>query len=136
TLRALTRDLDHCDTAEPLDFVSVDSNAAIKSRSAELACEIDMMRSLKKNNIDAPGGDCGFWVIEQKAGNVDWQDVNSLVRPGVVRLFTLQLVSRGACGVLYFLWRQPRIGPEKFYGGVLSHNGSTETRAYREIKQI
>ena len=44
------------------------------------------------------------------AANVDWQDVNSLVRPGVVRLFTYQLISRGAGGVLYFLWRQPRIG--------------------------
>ena len=95
-----------------------------------------MMRSLKKQGVRTPDGDCGFWVIEQKAGNVNWQDVNSLVRPGVVRLFTHQLISRGACGVLYFLWRQPRIGSEKFYGGVLGHDGSAETRAYREIKQI
>jgi beta-galactosidase len=91
---------------------------------------------LKKTGIRTPDGETGFWVIEQKAGAVDWQDVNSLVRPGVVRLFTHQLISRGACGVLYFLWRQPRIGSEKFYGGVLSHDGSPETRAYREIKQI
>ena len=40
----------------------------------------------------------GFWVIEQKAGNVTWQDVNSLVRPGVLRMFTYQLISRGANG--------------------------------------
>ena len=135
-LRALTRDFDHFDLADVLDFVSVDSNAAIKSRSGELACEIDMMRSLKKNDIKAPGGDCGFWVIEQKAGAVDWQDVNSLVRPGVVRLFTYQLISRGASGVLYFLWRQPRIGPEKFYGGVLTHDGEGKNRTYAEIQQI
>jgi beta-galactosidase len=135
-LRALWRAFDHFDMAELLDFVSLDSNATIKSKSAELACEIDMMRSLKKQNVRTPDGDCGFWVIEQKAGNVNWQEINSLVRPGVVRLFTHQLISRGACGVLYFLWRQPRIGSEKFYGGVLSHDGSPETRAYREIKQI
>ena len=135
-LRALTRDFDHFDLADVLDFVAVDSNAAIKSRSGELACEIDMMRSLKKNNIRAPGDDCGFWVIEQKAGAVDWQDVNSLVRPGVVRLFTYQLISRGASGVLYFLWRQPRIGSEKFYGGVLTHDGEGKNRTYAEIQQI
>jgi beta-galactosidase len=135
-LRALSRSFDHFDMAEVLDFVSLDSNAAIHSRSSELACDIDIMRSLKKSNIRTPNGDIGFWVIEQKAGNVNWQKVNSLVRPGVVRLFTHQLVSRGACGVLYFLWRQPRIGSEKFYGGVLSHDGSTNTRAYREVKQI
>jgi len=135
-LRALYRSFDHFDMAGVLDFVSLDSNATINTKSAELAGEIDMMRSLKKQNVRTPNGDCGFWVIEQKAGNVNWQKVNSLVRPGVVRLFTYQLVSRGACGVLYFLWRQPRIGTEKFYGGVLSHDGSPETRAYREIKQI
>src|SRR5258708_1481312 len=53
-LRALSRDFDHFDMAEALDFVAVDSNATIKSRSAELACEIDMMRSLKKENIRTP----------------------------------------------------------------------------------
>ena len=135
-LRALTRDFDHFDLAEVLDFVAVDSNAAIKSRSSELACEIDMMRSLKKTGIKTPGGDQGFWVIEQKAGHVHWQEVNSLVRPGVVRLFTYQLISRGASGVLFFLWRQPRIGSEKFYGGVLTHDGRAENRGYAEIKQI
>src|SRR5262249_3487387 len=85
-LRALTRHFDHFDMAEVLDFVSVDSNATIKSRSAENACEVDMMRSLKKANTRTPdGGTGGFWVIEQKAGQVNWQEVNSLVRPGVVR---------------------------------------------------
>jgi beta-galactosidase len=135
-LRALTRNFDHFDMAEVLDFVSVDSNAAIKSKSSELACEIDMMRSLKKTRIQTPDGDCGFWVIEQKAGNVNWQEVNSLVRPGVVRLFTYQLISRGACGVLFFLWRQPRIGSEKFYGSVLTHDGRGENRGYHEIRQM
>lgn len=135
-LRALTRDFDHFDLAEVLDFVAVDSNATINTRSAELACEIDMMRSLKKSNIRTPEGDTGFWVIEQKAGHVHWQDINSLVRPGIVRLFTYQLISRGASGVLYFLWRQPRIGAEKFYGGVLTHDGRAENRGYAEIKQI
>ena len=56
-------------------------------------------------------------MIEQRAGHVNWQEVNSLVRPGVVRLFTYQVLSRGADAVLYFFWRQPRIGTEKFYGG-------------------
>jgi len=135
-LRALTRHFDHFDMAEVLDFVSVDSNATIKSKSAELAGEIDMMRSLKKANIKIPGDDCGFWVIEQKAGNVNWEEVNSLVRPGVVRLFTYQLISRGAGGVLYFLWRQPRIGSEKFYGGVLTHDGRAQNRTYHEIREI
>jgi beta-galactosidase len=135
-LRALTRHFDHFDMAGVLDFVSVDSNATIKSRAAENACEIDMLRSLKKEGIRTPDGDTGFWVIEQKAGHVHWQEINSLVRPGVVRLFTYQLLSRGASGVLYFYWRQPRIGVEKFYGGVLTHDGRGNNRVYQEISQI
>ena len=135
-LRALNRRFDHFDVAEALDFVGVDSNATVKSKSSELACELDMMRSLKKKNIKTPDGDEGFWVIEQKAGQVNWQDVNSLVRPQVVRLFTYQLISRGASGVLYFRWRQPRIGTEKFYGAVLPHNGRKDSRTYKEISQI
>jgi beta-galactosidase len=136
-LRALSRNFDHFDVAELLDFVGMDSEATIKSRSAENACALDMMRSLKRSNVRTPGGgDCGFWIVEQKAGNVNWQDVNSLVRPGVVRLFTYQSISRGATGILYFFWRQPRIGSEKFYGGVLTHDGRGGNRVYREISQI
>jgi beta-galactosidase len=90
-LRALTRDFDHFDVAQVLDFVSIDSHATVKARSAENACEVDMLRSLKKDGIRMPdGGTSGFWVIEQKAGHVNWQEVNSLVRPGVVRLFTFR----------------------------------------------
>ena len=74
---------DHFDLADAIDFVSIESTSAIKPKSADLACEIDMLRSLKKTDIRTPDGDSGFWVMEQKAGNVTWQEVNSLVRPGV-----------------------------------------------------
>ncbi len=135
-LRALRRGFDHFDIADALDFVSVDSNATVTSKSSELACELDMMRSLKKTNIRTPDGEEGFWMIEQKAGQVNWLDVNSLVRPQVVRLFTYQVISRGANGVLFFRWRQPRIGTEKFYGAVLPHNGRKDSRTYKEISQL
>lgn len=135
-LRALTRKFDHFDMANVVDFVSIESNAAIKTKSTELACDIDILRSLKKSDIKTPDGDCGFWVIEQKAGQVNWQDVNSLVRPGVIRLFTYQLISRGASGVFYYHWRQPRIGNDKFFGAVLPHHLEENTRIFKEISQI
>jgi beta-galactosidase len=136
-LRALTRRFDHFDVAEVLDFVASDSYATVMSRFSENACDIDIIRSLKKTNIKTPDGSKdGFWVMEQKAGHVNWQDVNSLVRPGLVRLFTYQQIARGANGILYYLWRQPRIGTEKFFGGVLTHRGKGEGRVYKEISQI
>jgi beta-galactosidase len=135
-LRPLLHRFDHFDLAEVLDFVSIESTAALRPKSAELACEIDMLRSLKKTGIRTPDGDAGFWVIEQKAGNVSWQDVNSLVRPGVLRMFAYQLMSRGATAILFFRWRQPRFGTEKFHGAVLPHSGRPEGRIFKEISQL
>jgi beta-galactosidase len=135
-LRPLLHRFDHFDLAEVIDFVSIESTAAIKAKSAEMACEIDMLRSLKKSDIRTPDGDKGFWVMEQKAGNVSWQDVNSLVRPGVLRMFTYQLVSRGATAILFFRWRQPRFGTEKFHGAVLPHSPRADGRIFKEISQL
>lgn len=135
-LRMFERNFDYYDIAEAIDFVGIDSYATMKSRAAENACEIDMARSLKKSGIKQPNSNSGFWVIEQKPGNVTWQDVNSTTRPGIVRLFTYQAISRGANAVFYFYWRPPRFGSELFYGGVLTHTGRGDNRIYKEIQQI
>jgi beta-galactosidase len=135
-LRALRHRFDHFDLANVLDFVSIESTAAIRSKPSEIACEIDMLRSLKKTDIKTPDGDTGFWVIEQKAGNVNWQEVNSLVRPGVLRMFTYQLVSRGATAIVFFRWRQSRFGSEKFHGAVLPHHIEGSRRVFNEVAQI
>ena len=135
-LRALRHRFDHFDLAAELDFVSIENTAAIKAKPAEIACEIDMLRSLKKNNVRTPDGESGFWVMEQKAGNVSWQDVNSLVRPGVLRMFAYQLISRGANAILFFRWRQPRVGTEIFHGAVLPHNLAGSRRVFDEIAHL
>ena len=128
-LRAFATKFDYFDMADGLDFVSVDSDETAAARPSEVAASIDYMRSLKKSGSRTPDGNEGFWVIEQKVGNVSWSDVNSLVRPGVVRLFSYQLVSRGANGLLYFYWRSPRIGPEKYSGRAARCGSSASRRA-------
>lgn len=135
-LKPLIHRFDHFDLAEVLDFISAESAAVIRAKSAEAACEIDMLRSLKKTGVRTPDGKTGFWAIEYKAGNVTWQDVNSLVRPGVIRMFTYQLISRGADAILFFRWRQPRIGTEQFHGAVMPHRLRKENRVFREISQL
>jgi beta-galactosidase len=74
--------------------------------------------------------------MEQKAGNVSWQEVNSLVRPGMLRMFSYQLVSRGANALLFFRWRQPRFGTEKFHGAILPHSGRADNRVLKEVIQL
>jgi beta-galactosidase len=135
-LRPFASDFDQYDLAETLDFVSIISTAAVKMKFSETACDLDMMRTLKKTDVRLPDDDQGFWVMEQKAGPTTWQEVNSLIRPGVLRKFTYQLISRGASGILYFRWRQARIGTEKFHAAVLPHNLSGSDRVFKEISQI
>lgn len=131
TARPYAAQIDLFDLGDAVDFVSLDSDATDHERPSKAAMNLDIIRSLKK---DAEAE--GFWVMEQKAGHVSWGDANSLIRPGVLRALTYQLISRGAMGILYFYWRQPRIGPEKFYGGVLTHDGRAENRMYEEVMQI
>ena len=54
----------------------------------------------------------------------------------MLRKFTYQLISRGASGILYFRWRQSRIGTEKFHGAVLPHHLEGSQRIFKEISQI
>ena len=136
TLRPFAVEIDHFDLADVIDFVSLDSSSAAGDNTAEIAFSIDLIRCLKKTGATTPGGEDGFWVMEQNAGAVAWDDVNATLRPGEVRKFTYQLISRGANGMSYFYWRQPLIGPEKFYGGVLDHEGSGNNRMYKEICQM
>ena len=136
TMRAFLRNYDHFDMAEAVDFVSMESNVPLRSKVTELACDIDFMRSLKKSDVNTPDGDFGFWAMEQKVGQSDSQDAKSAVRPGIVRLFTYQMMARGASGVLYFRWQQPRIGPEKFNSAILRHHGDDNSRTLKEIAQL
>ncbi len=135
TMRAFLRKFDHFDMAEAVDFVSLESNVPLKTKISELACDIDMMRSLKKIDVKLPDEDCGFWAMEQKVGPSYWQDAKSAVRPGLIRLFTYQMISRGASGVLYFRWQQPRIGSEKFRGAILRRH-EDNSRMLKEISQL
>ncbi len=134
-LQPLMTRFDHFDLAEVLDYISIENTASIKAKSSEIACEIDMLRSLKKTGIRMPGGSDGFWVSDQRAGNLNWQEANHLMRPGVLRMFAYQLISRGANGVMFARWRQSRFGSDKFEGAVLPHNGKPG-RVYEEVTHL
>ena len=91
------------------------------------ALQSDMMRSLK--------GGAPWILMEQAPNQVQWRGRNSLKAPGVMRLWSLQAVARGARGVMFFQWRQSKAGAEKFHSGMVPHGG-TETRTWREVKDL
>ena len=115
--------------ADELDIISNDSYPDPGDAEAGIyaALQSDMMRSLKNG---------ASWILmEQAPDQVQWRGRNSLKAPGVMRLWSLQAVARGARGVMFFQWRQSKAGAEKFHSGMVPHGG-TETRTWREVKDL
>jgi beta-galactosidase len=123
--------LDHWQWAPELDFTSWDSYpdpATGHAAEATAASGHDLTRSLKK---DRP------WVLmEQVTSQVNWRPTNVLKRPGVMRLWSLQAVARGADGIMFFQWRAAQGGAEKFHGAIVPHVGEQDSRVFREAKAL
>ena len=132
-----SRKFDHFDMAEAVDFVSIESNVADQDQVRRTGVRHRHAALAQKNRHQNARRRCAvFGSMEQKAGQVNWQEVNSLVRPGLSGCSPTNCISRGASGVLYFRWRQPRIGSEKFYGAILPHHLEGNDRIFKEISQI
>lgn len=123
--------LDHWRWAPEIDFTSWDSYpdpATGHAAESAAASGHDLTRSLKK---DRP------WVLmEQVTSQVNWRPTNVLKRPGVMRLWSLQAVARGADGIMFFQWRAAQGGAEKFHGAIVPHVGVKESRVFREAKAL
>ena len=77
-----------------------------------------------------------FLLMESTPSQVNWQEVCRLKRPGMHLLSSMQAVAHGADSVQYFQWRKSRGASEKFHGAVVSHDGSENTRVFREVAQV
>ena len=52
------------------------------------------------------------------------------------KLASMQAVAHGADSVQYFQWRKSRGSTEKFHGAVVDHEGSENTRVFREVSEV
>jgi len=95
-----------------------------------------MLRSLKKTGIRTPDGNDGFWVMEPKSRQRQLAGSQFPRPPRRAADVHLSIDSRGATAVLFFPWRQPRIGSEKFHGAVLPHNLDGSRRVFDEVSHI
>jgi beta-galactosidase len=77
-----------------------------------------------------------FMLMEQTPSSQNWQPVNALKRPGVLRLWSYLALAHGADTVMYFQWRRGRGGCEKFHGAVVEHGGRSDTRVFREVSAL
>lgn len=122
--------------AEILDVISWDSYphwhcGGDKNSEWENALEssfrFDYCRSLKQQP---------FLLMESTPSTTNNFPVSKLKRPGMHKLSSLQAIACGSDSVQYFQWRQSRGAYEKFHGAVLAHNGSEDTRVFKEVAEV
>lgn len=74
-----------------------------------------------------------WMLMESSPSATNWQPIGKLRRPGGHKLYSLQAVAHGSDTVQYFQYRKSRGSAEKFHGAVVDHEGSENTRVFREV---
>jgi beta-galactosidase len=124
----LQRQLDYFSWAPHQDIIGWDSYPYHDALPSTSAFYFDLMRGLK--------GGQPWLLMEQTPSQVQWHPENPLKRPGVMRLQSYQAVAHGANSVLFFQWRQSRVGEEMYHGAIVSHAGHEHTRVFQEVATL
>jgi len=126
--------LNYWKLAEHIDVISWDSYPAwhCPDRDIEEASFQgfihDMCRSFKKGKP--------FMLMESTPSITNWSAHPKLKRPGVHKMASLLAIAHGSDTVQYFQWRKSRGGCEKFHGAVVDHEGSENSRVFRDVAEV
>jgi beta-galactosidase len=120
--------LDYRVWAPEVDVIAWDCYPWPSADPGDVAFLHDLNRGLKDGQP--------FLLLEQTPSSQNWQPVNQLKRPGVLRLWSYLAVAHGAESVMYFQWRRGRGGCEKFHGAVVEHHGDPSARVFREVAAL
>lgn len=92
------------------------------------AMRYDLMRGLKDGDP--------YLLMESCPTQLNWKPQNALKRPGINKLWSYQVISRGADSVMYFQLRRSVGAFEKFHGALIDHAGHEHTRVFRECAEL
>jgi len=122
--------LDYWKWAEREDVVSNDSYPDPADPDAHVGAAMagDLMRSLGRGRP--------WLLMEQTPNRVNWRPVNVAKAPGQMRLWSIQAVARGADGVMFFQWRQSRVGAEKYHSAMVPHGPPESSPIWQEVVQL
>ena len=120
--------LDYRKWGQEMDIIAWDCYPHPGQSPGEIAFMHDTHRGLKDGQP--------FLLMEQTPSSQNWQEINALKRPGVMRLWSYLAMAHGADSILYFQWRRGRGGSEKLHGAIIEHSGRSDTRVFREVSQL
>jgi len=125
--------LDYFKFQDVVDIVSWDnypfwhSQADDVDIAVSIAAFHNIMRCLKKEP---------FLMMESTPSMTNWADICTPKRPGLHELSSMQAVAHGSNSVQYFQWRKSRGSSEKLHGAVVGHDGTGDTRVFREVSEV
>jgi len=133
-LMAFHDDIDYHELSRVLDFVSYDIYPPWRGADKHdipLAKTIALYYDHHRSMLHQP-----FILMECTPSTQNWRPFNKLKAPGFHMLASMQAVAHGSDSVLYFQFRKSRGSSEKFHGAVIDHEGSENTRVFREVKEL
>ena len=122
------KDLDYFEWAKEMDVVSWDNYPGMDTPPSFTAMCHDLMRGI--------GGNKPFMLMEQTPNQQNWFPFCKVKRPGEVRKLNWQAVSHGADTVQFFQMKQSIGGCERFHGAVTAHDGTEQSRVFKETAAL
>ena len=122
------KDLDYFAWGREMDVVSWDNYPGMGMPSSRVALNHDLMRGV--------GGGKPFMLMEQTPNQQNWFPFCKVKRPGEVAALSWQAVAHGADTVQFFQMRQSIGGCERFHGAVIAHDGTEDSRVFRETAAL
>lgn len=122
------KDLDYFEWAKEMDVVSWDNYPGMDTPSSFTAMCHDLMRGI--------GGNKPFMLMEQTPNQQNWFPFCKVKRPGEVRKLSWQAVAHGADTVQFFQMKQSIGGCERFHGAVITHDGTEDSRVFKETAAL
>lgn len=126
--------LDYNAFAKVVDFVSWDSYPRWHEFADELGQAVETARH--HDQCRAAKGGKPFMLMESVPSRSSGAEHRKRKEPGMNVLSSLQAVAHGSDTVQYFQWRKSRNCGEQFHGAVVDHEGSANTREFREVADV
>lgn len=120
--------LDYHKWAKEMDAISWDSYPQRYTDAEYVALNHDLMRGMKHGE--------SFMLMEQSPTCSSYLPINTIKRPGIMRLLSYQAVAHGADTIMYFQMRQSPASCEMLHGAIIDHVGTNETRSYKECAAL
>ncbi|MDG4800914.1 beta-galactosidase [Micromonospora sp. WMMD980] len=126
--------VDHARWAREVDLVAVDHYPDRVDGGAEeqTALAADRARGWARHGAGRPAP----WLLMESAPDqIHTTGRMHTKEPGRMTRHSLAHVARGSAGVMFFQWRAPAGGAERFHSAVVSHAGA-DTRVFREATAL